>query len=603
MQFTSESVPQITYDIIARILPGFVFFSLALLSTTTIETYNVVIDGKTISVKGLMLFGLVDLEISFFSTVLFIIVCYFLGWLFYRSKSEDREKTKEKIFHKLDHNSLEKINNHLSGQKSQLNNHNIGSSLLREMYHYVRLNDSAAGLRLVKLRAEVRMWESIKSMRKYLLFVYLFTSLTFGLMRSNAPSLNDENIIWTLIKLSILFFLIFCFRLFQKHTSIVSLWEKYWNNIVSHYKLLSNISTSNNQSKIIVFANCAGAAREEIPNPIGLGGYISGALNRQGQIEVVGISEVIKSEKNESDIGSPVIDDLTDLARGLGFKNRKTDYFPHLDSHQHNSENAQRKWTTNEASPRIRAEISKNRKVTQGTGVILFANHTSVERLVLKPAGSKACPDDTNPFGTAKDYEGNRDTEPRTAIILRGVELFENFEVDIAFCQLETKSTEERIFPYLRFSEENASNRRKMQLNRLCEKLIANNEGRPIIIMGDFNARPGSKELNALFDQFEFKQVLPGNIRREEDKTKGKWGQQYLYGDPYINPPIMSKSEAEQDWPYSHLHHKILIDHAFVRGFNPKEWTLTLSIIPFPDETKGTRYSDHRPIALFIEKR
>lgn len=142
-------------------------------------------------------------------------------------------------------------------------------------------------------------------------------------------------------------------------------------------------------------------------------------------------------------------------------------------------------------------------------------------------------------------------------------------------------------------------NHRIAQIDRLCNHLKLN-EGRPVILMGDFNARPGTKELNHLCKEYKFCQVLPEWTKYPPPKATGTWGESHTFNELKVDPPDFVQSEKDQKWPYSHLEHGILIDHAFVRGLDG--WTCCLKVIKLPNESPRKRVSDHRPIALVVTK-
>ena len=116
-----------------------------------------------------------------------------------------------------------------------------------------------------------------------------------------------------------------------------------------------------------------------------------------------------------------------------------------------------------------------------------------------------------------------------------------------------------------------------------------------VILMGDFNARPGTRELLCLAS-YGFRHVLPEGWPRETT-----WSGGYAFADPYRQqpaPPAYATSEEAQNRPYTHLKHGSLIDHAFVRGFGP-EWGFRLRVLP---QRAARPFTDHAPIALTVTR-
>jgi hypothetical protein len=199
-------------------------------------------------------------------------------------------------------------------------------------------------------------------------------------------------------------------------------------------------------------------------------------------------------------------------------------------------------------------------------------------------------------------YRGNRDTEPRAAVIVRELELRdlwkardearegrqgESFSLDIAFCQLETIKEEPRVAKdNERELEGPASEERQREIEELVERWGLHDEPseRPAALLGDFNARIGTPELKWLVRHAKFRFAGPA-------------------GAPPSGTPDLTMSEKDQWWPYTHLKHGILIDHAFIRGFDQEKWRWEARAIVLPHDEAGGRASDHRPIALTIRER
>lgn len=120
IQEMPRAIPQAFYDLIARVIPGFIFLFMlkfALLRTEFSFGYIDIVPTGT-------WFG------ALFNGIGYIIICYLLGW-FLRPFST----------YKLE-----------SGKCAA-----EGEPSLDEMYHMIRLENEAAGFRIAKLRAEVRM--------------------------------------------------------------------------------------------------------------------------------------------------------------------------------------------------------------------------------------------------------------------------------------------------------------------------------------------------------------------------------------------------------------------------------------------------------------
>jgi hypothetical protein len=316
-----------------------------------------------------------------------------------------------------------------------------------------------------------------------------------------------------------------------------------------------------------VFANCAGAARGETCSPFELAREIRSRLIESGlkKVVAIGLSEVILSVgpswpvaisnlKNPSKPlrrrAVPTVDDLAEFRRGFGLRTKHLYYLAHLDSSAHASDAAHKnKWGGPKASPRLASECRLGRPVYQGTAALL-SSRCVAEGIQLRPAGADGLSRTDEP----ENYQGNRDTEPRSALVFRGLKLAQGLDVDLCIFQLETHTQDRPKTGDL------GEKHRVAQLKRLKKHL--GQSGRPAILMGDFNA-----ELSELRSR------------------------KALAGFRHIAPQPDSGA-------ISHLNHRILIDHAFVRGLDG--WRCELRLIRLKNENNEKRVSDHRPIALTI---
>ncbi len=362
-------------------------------------------------------------------------------------------------------------------------------------------------------------------------------------------------------------------------------------------------------SNVILFANCGGAARSENCDPKGLGKDLRSKIEVKKKIFAIGMSEVIISTRLSTGLlcgplgrgnDTSLLNDLEDFATGFQDEPQQKFYLPHLNSQDHcHSEAFEKKWCGQKASQRIAKQVNSLCTVYQGTAALLYTNFRSLEAIRIRPAGVDPCSaKGDNPL----EYQGNRDSEPRSAIIFRELEIADTL-VDLVFCQLETNSKDPRIGSTLKLESSKGVKHRMNQIDNLCSylDLKKKNGERPMILMGDFNARPGTKELDYLCDEYGFLQVLPQGIPTLSAATP-VWSDKYTFCKRRIDRPDYKLSEEDQGWPYSHLKHKILIDHAFVRGL-PEEWSCELQVIELTHKDPKNRATDHRPISLTIKSR
>jgi endonuclease/exonuclease/phosphatase family metal-dependent hydrolase len=364
----------------------------------------------------------------------------------------------------------------------------------------------------------------------------------------------------------------------------------------------------------IVFANVAGGARDENCDPDGLGRAIA---KQVPEPVVVGLAECIvsggvgelKVEKagalhstkrilaRPSSLGRhrKSLDDLRDCRSGLG-GDWEEYYFSHLNSQDHRSEAAlRRKWEGEEAVPRLRGHFrscgSDQLVVHHGFGVLVRPRHgidNGVSGIVLRPAGIGPA---LNPQNDPREFEGNRDSEPRTMTVVETTILGQRLLV--GFCHLGTCSNDTRVGPAL--AEDPGPRQRLNQVEVLCEYFRRAGKELPVVLLGDFNARPGTRELTKLAD-YGFRHVMPEGW----PPGKSSWGRGYAFGDRDLAPPIYDASEQAKGRPFTHRRHGILIDHVFVRGFGG-QWGFKVRILRLADGEGEARVTDHLPVVLTMK--
>ncbi|UCH93120.1 MAG: hypothetical protein JSV88_22935, partial [Candidatus Aminicenantes bacterium] len=287
----------------------------------------------------------------------------------------------------------------------------------------------------------------------------------------------------------------------------------------------------------IAFVNCAGGARGENCDPFKLGWTFKEALDKIQKMNLiaVGLSETMLSYKQDEfnvkfskagQLGQPVniplyethppltdylLQDHVQFRRGLGgvwF----TYYLSHINSGDNHSAAAMnRKWKGNKAVPRFRRQFDihgDNLVIHHGNAVLLKEkpmDFLGVLGVLLRPAGQSNL---ENGLNDPLAFKGDRDTEPRT-MIMTCINVFGK-KVYLAFCQLEThtKDGENREKPEKVYHNPGPANR-KNQIKKICKHFEdMGNPDHPVILVGDFNARPGTGELEELKKQ-GFDQIFP----------------------------------------------------------------------------------------------
>ena len=194
------TIPQIFYDLIARVVPGFLFL-LALnfqLSATGVEVIQ--LPTSSSNSIALVLYALV-----------YGILSYLMGWVLLAfTFGSLRDRIKEKL-------------------KSELNLEEDSISI-SEMYQRVRIKDEAVGFRIVKLRAEARMLETSRTGMLYI------SAILLGLLAISKlaliPSPDWSRLTWG-IRLCVPIVLAVAFRKLERRA-----WNNYFGNIIINYEIL-----------------------------------------------------------------------------------------------------------------------------------------------------------------------------------------------------------------------------------------------------------------------------------------------------------------------------------------------------------------------------
>lgn len=191
-------IPQLFYDLIARILPGFYFLALVQISLPRLARYLYpqLLTGRDSFVDSLgLLAG-------------YAIICYFLGWLFLAFVWDSKQ---------------EEICEKHGGSKSK-----------NKEYQWIRLSHPAAGFRIIKLRAEARMLETTRtSMPVIIVLAIVYLCIVVILLISESNSI--DKFLWMRPLTGVLISTV-SFYGFRRRERIA--WKNYYGNINIIYDIL-----------------------------------------------------------------------------------------------------------------------------------------------------------------------------------------------------------------------------------------------------------------------------------------------------------------------------------------------------------------------------
>lgn len=202
------TIPQLFYDLIARIIPGFLFLFML---------------GFELSGTGAELIPQGVLSSNSIATILMAIaygvLFYLMGWVL---RAFTFLSVGETVKGKYESKAKDAIP-------------------ISEMYNRIRIENEAVGFRITKLRAEVRMLEAS---RVGMVFVFVIST---GLLLLNAPALfpmiGQSALEWG-FKLGVPLILALAFRMCEERA-----WDKYYDNVTNHYKILFKTGTAKQQSR------------------------------------------------------------------------------------------------------------------------------------------------------------------------------------------------------------------------------------------------------------------------------------------------------------------------------------------------------------------
>jgi hypothetical protein len=194
-------IPQLFYDLIARILPGFFFLTLVLLSLPELTRYlypHVIISGD-------------NFVASLGRVVGYAAICYFLGQLFFAFTWGSKRKAIRKRYEE-----------------------EIGSKSINEKYQRIRLVHPPSGFRIVKLRAEARMFEATRTaMVAIIILTIVYLCILLILAISESYSINK--VTWLRSLIGLLIAMVSLYGFYKREEKA---WENYYGNINIIYKIL-----------------------------------------------------------------------------------------------------------------------------------------------------------------------------------------------------------------------------------------------------------------------------------------------------------------------------------------------------------------------------
>lgn len=193
-------IPQLFYDLIARVLPGFFFLLILVMGIPDVMSQILLFRPNETD-------NVID---SFGKSVAIIALSYALGWVFlsftFLSKRDPMLKEIEK---------------------------NSGSKSLDAEYQWIRLSHPPAGFRIVKLRAEARMLETSRTAMIAVILIIIFYSVYLKVESSSGRT--QDMIVGIRLIVMLIVSSVLCFGFFLREKNA---WKNYWGNIHSIYDLL-----------------------------------------------------------------------------------------------------------------------------------------------------------------------------------------------------------------------------------------------------------------------------------------------------------------------------------------------------------------------------
>lgn len=162
----SVTIPQVFYDLIARVLPGFFFFFL----------FKTVVYDTSITINVLKNTGSENFISSLGNGLGYLFIFYLVGWLLHAFTFCSYEK---------------KIKNKFEKKINEENEKKQESTSFTDMYQILRIINPNVGFRIVKLRAEARMIECTRTGMILLAFLVLslFLLVKLGVINLTHTSL------------------------------------------------------------------------------------------------------------------------------------------------------------------------------------------------------------------------------------------------------------------------------------------------------------------------------------------------------------------------------------------------------------------------------
>ena len=197
----SVTIPQLFYDIIARVLPGFLFYCIL----------QFLLMGYNFSVLTIIHISGINFIATIWSGIGLIIIFHITGVVLTSFIFESYQK---KVKNEFENTVNEKYND-LS---------------VNDLYQCIRLKNEAAGFRLVKLRAEARFLDISRSMLCYIGGTFIVYNTIIWLTKIDWPNQSIQFFIFKCIALIIM---IFGFR-HQEEKS----WKRYYGNVVRLYPII-----------------------------------------------------------------------------------------------------------------------------------------------------------------------------------------------------------------------------------------------------------------------------------------------------------------------------------------------------------------------------